>query len=152
MRIMALTQACRRGIPRFLKTGHLKHWRLAMILPDEDSFVQRSDTDGTADSNCKRGYKAVCTSLWKAKPAFEEHNHVCETAALGHWLRATNRGQLPTDVPWRALRLLDTTVEQFLLLGCEPSLKQLERMIRKILPGRFGLQLDHPQREIRSLL
>ncbi|MGA7156342.1 MAG: TIGR03435 family protein [Acidobacteriaceae bacterium] len=77
----------------------------------------------------------------------------------------------------RRVELLDTTVEQFLLLGYsvqksqlanepawvttqrwdvdgvpdvqgEPSLKQLQAMIRKILAERFGLKLHHEQREL----
>src|SRR6202034_4070723 len=81
------------------------------------------------------------------------------------------------NVRGRQLMLLDTTVEQFLLLGYgvqksqladvpdwattqrwnvegvpdvdgEPSWKQLQGMIRKILAERFGLRLHHEQREL----
>lgn len=81
------------------------------------------------------------------------------------------------SVRGRQLMLQDTTVEQFLLLGYgvqksqvadlpdwattqrwnvagvpdvegEPSWKQLQGMIRKILAERFGLQLHHEQREM----
>ena len=77
----------------------------------------------------------------------------------------------------RQVMLLDTTVEQFLLLGYgvqqsqlagepewakttrwdvngvsdvegQPSWRQLQGMIRKILAERFGLQLHHEQREM----
>jgi uncharacterized protein (TIGR03435 family) len=77
----------------------------------------------------------------------------------------------------RHVMLLDTTVEQFLLLGYgvqqsqlastpdwtktirwtvdgvvdvdgEPSWRQLQGMIRKILAERFGVQLHHEQREM----
>jgi uncharacterized protein (TIGR03435 family) len=100
------------------------------------------------------------------------------------WEVATVKPSDPNDpagqhmnVRGRQLRLLDTTVEQFLLLGYsvqkgqladlpswattqrwdvegvpdvegEPSLKQLQGMIQKILAKRFGLQLHHEQREM----
>ncbi len=100
------------------------------------------------------------------------------------WEVATVKPSDPNDpagqhmsVRGRQLMLLDTTVEQFLLLGYgvqksqlasvpdwaaiqrwnvegvpdvegEPSWKQLQGMIRKILAERFGLVLHHEQREL----
>jgi len=86
------------------------------------------------------------------------------------------RGQ-HIDMSGRHLRLLDTTVEQFLLIGysvqqsqlagepewvkttrwdvdglsdveAAPNLAQLQGLIRKILTERFGLQLRQEQREL----
>jgi uncharacterized protein (TIGR03435 family) len=80
-------------------------------------------------------------------------------------------------MPGRHVMLLDTTVEQFLLIGYgvqvsqlagepdwakterwnvdgvpdvegEPGFRQLQGMIRKILAERFGLELHHEQREM----
>lgn len=100
------------------------------------------------------------------------------------WEVATVKPSDPNDpagqhmnVRGRHLMLLDTTVEQFLLLGYgvqksqladlpdwattrrwnvegvpdvegKPSWKQLQGMIRKILAERFGLQLHHERREM----
>jgi uncharacterized protein (TIGR03435 family) len=100
------------------------------------------------------------------------------------WEVATVKPSDPTDVrgqhinfPGRHVMLLDTTVEQFLLLGYSvqqsqvpdlpdwvkttrwdvdgvpdvegiPSLPQVQALIRKILAERFGLQLHHEQREL----
>lgn len=100
------------------------------------------------------------------------------------WEVAAVKPSNPNDVAGQHIRLrgrtvmlLDTTVEQFLLLGYglqqvqlagepdwaktnrwdvvgeanlegEPSWKQLQGMIRKILAERFGLQSHHEQREM----
>jgi hypothetical protein len=82
----------------FPKTGHLKRWRLAMVQPDEDSFVHRSNPDGTTDSICKRCFVTVCTSMGEAKLAFEERKHVCDPDVLAQWERQS-RTRAPT--PYR---------------------------------------------------
>ena len=100
------------------------------------------------------------------------------------WEVATVRPSNPNDtagqhirLPGRHVLLLDTTVEQFLLIGYgvqksqlagepdwvktekwdvdgvpdvegEPSLRQLQGMMRKILAERFGLLLHREQREM----
>ncbi len=100
------------------------------------------------------------------------------------WEVATVKASNPNDtrgqhinMPGRHIALLDTTVEQFLLLGYgvqqsqlaalpdwakttrwdidgvpdaegQPSWKQLQTLIQKILAERFSLQLHHEQREM----
>ena len=100
------------------------------------------------------------------------------------WEVATVKASNPSDtqgqhirMPGRHVLLLDTTVEQFLLLGYgvqqsqlasvpdwvkmtrwdvdgvpdvegQPSWRQLQGMVQKILTERFGLQLHHEQREM----
>lgn len=100
------------------------------------------------------------------------------------WEVATVRASNPSDtqgqhirMPGRHVLLLDTTVEQLLLLGYgvqqsqlagvpewvkttrwdvdgvpdvegQPSWRQLQGMVQKILMGRFGVQLHHEQREM----
>ncbi len=100
------------------------------------------------------------------------------------WEVATVKPSDPNDMNGQHIRLLgrhvlllDTTVEQFLLLGYgvqksqlagepdwikterwdvdgvpdvegEPSMRQLQGLMRKILAERFGLQLHHEQREM----
>jgi uncharacterized protein (TIGR03435 family) len=100
------------------------------------------------------------------------------------WEVATVKASNPSDtqgqhirLPGRHVLLLDTTVEQFLLLGYgvqesqltglpewvkttrwdvdgvpevegQPSWRQLQGMVQKILTERFGLQLHHEQREM----
>ncbi len=100
------------------------------------------------------------------------------------WEVATVKASDPNEMRGQHIRmqgrqvmLLDTTVEQFLLLGYgvqqsqlagepewaktarwdvngvsdvegQPSWRQLQGMIRKILAERFGLQLHHEQREM----
>lgn len=100
------------------------------------------------------------------------------------WEVATVKASNPSDtrgqhirMPGRHVLLLDTTVEQFLLLGYgvqqsqlagvpdwvkttrwdvdgvpdvegQPSWRQLQGMVQKILMERFGLHLHHVQREM----
>jgi uncharacterized protein (TIGR03435 family) len=107
-----------------------------------------------------------------------------EQGANPDWEVATVKASDPSDtrgqhinMPGRHVLLLDTTVEQFLLLGYgvqqsqlmglpdwvkttrwdvdgvpdvegQPSWRQLQGMVQKILTERFGLQLHHEQREM----
>lgn len=106
------------------------------------------------------------------------------SSANPDWDVATVKPSDPNDASGQHIRmrgryilLLDTTVEQFLLLGYgmqksqllnvpewaktekwnvngvpdtdgEPSWNQLQEMMRKILAERFGLKLHHEQREL----
>ena len=125
-----------------------------------------------------RGLSAQDAASAPTKP------HAMARDANPDWEVATVKPSDPNDaggqhinMRGRYVMFLDTTVEEFLLLGYSvqksqlaglpdwaktekwdvngvpdtegaPSLGQLEEMIRRILPERFGLKLHHEQREL----
>jgi hypothetical protein len=56
-----------------------------MTLPDKDFFIHRPTSDGAIDSICKRCFKTVCTSIWEARLALEEKQHICDPEAMARW-------------------------------------------------------------------
>lgn len=128
--------------------------------------------------------RAVCAQDATASAQAKPKTTAMARDANPDWEVATVKPSDPNDAGGQHIRmrgrymlLLDTTVEEFLLLGYnvqksqlvglpdwaktekwdvtgvpdtegEPSLKQLEEMMQKILAERFGVKLHHEQREL----